>query len=165
MYLSLGGAGAIQDKINILREACLDRNRSTEDVNTAISSLESPSSDLKVCCTDMKGKWELVYSSLIPNGYFPVREICDFYGYTLVSSFGILPLGRFRGDSKVLSETKPAVIEFNTNIYKLGPLVVDSTKKNKDKPARTYTFLYVDNEVAVARSSTGGGTLLKRVTE
>ena len=109
----------------------------------------------------MRGKWELIYSSIIPGGYFPVTEIADFYGYSLTSSWGPLPLGGFLGKSAVLSEESPAVIEFSSDAYRLGALKLDI----KAPKSRSYTFLYVDDYFAVARSSSGGGTLLKRVMD
>ena len=57
-----------------------------------------------------------------------------------------------------MSETNPSVIRFTTTTAKFGPF----TLKLKGKE-RSYTFLYSDNDIAVARSSTGGLTLMKRL--
>ena len=144
--------------IEKLRSACDTRSVPSAEIIASINEVESASFDLS--CTDMKGSWELIFSSLIPGGYFPVSEICDFFGYSLTSSWGPLPLGGFRGSSVVISETKPATIEFSSDAYLLGSIKFDLKQPKK----RSYTFLYADDNFAVARSSSGGGTLLKKVT-
>lgn len=143
--------------IEKLRSACDTRSVPSADIIAAINEVESASFDLS--CTDMKGSWELIFSSLIPGGYFPVCEICDFFGYSLTSSWGPLPLGGFKGSSAVISETKPATIEFTSDSYLIGGIKFDLKEPKK----RSYTFLYTDDNFAVARSSSGGGTLLKKV--
>ena len=143
--------------IEKLRSACDTRSVSSAEIIASINEVESASFDLS--CTDMKGSWELIFSSLIPGGYFPVSEVCDFFGYSLTSSWGPLPLGGFKGSSVVISETKPATIEFTSDAYLLGGITIDLKQPKK----RSYTFLYADDNFAVARSSSGGGTLLKKV--
>lgn len=145
--------------INFLRDACESRKVPSAEVARFIDQIESLKAD--VDCSEMRGSWELVYSSLIPGGYFPVCEIADFFGYSLTSSWGPLPLGGFRGKSTVLSQTKPAIIEFSSDMYKLGGIEINI----KEPKQRSYTFLYADGSIAVARSSSGGGTLLKRVIQ
>jgi hypothetical protein len=136
-------------QIDNLRAASFDRSIDPEVINTAIEQLESSKLDVK--CSDLRNKWELIYSTIIPGGYFPVTEICDFYGYTINSSWGFLSLGGFTGKSVILSESNPAVIQFSSDIYRLGGL---EFKLNNAKP-RSYTFLYADECIAVARSSSG----------
>lgn len=147
------------DHVGNLRIASQSRNIAPEVVKTAIDQLES--SKIAVKCSELKDKWELIYSTIIPGGYFPVTEICDFYGYTINSSWGFLSLGGFTGRSEIISESNPAVIQFSSDIYRLGEW---EFKLNNAK-SRSYTFLYVDEHIAVARSSSGGGTLLKRVLD
>lgn len=73
-------------KINELKEACKDRKLiSSEQVAFAIAYIETVF--LSTEAVSLQGKWELVYSSLIPGGYFPVCEICDFYGYSIGKAF------------------------------------------------------------------------------
>jgi hypothetical protein len=143
--------------IQVLRDACETRKVPSTDIARLIDQIESLKLDIE--CSDMRGSWELVYSSLIPGGYFPVCEIADFFGYSLTSSWGPLPLGGFRGKSTVISQSKPATIEFSSEVFKLGGIEVNL----KEPKQRSYTFLYSDSLMAVARSSSGGGTLLKRV--
>lgn len=146
----------LQDIIDSLRKACETRSALSADIAASINQIELLPTD--VTCSNLRGSWELIYSSLIPGGYFPVCEICDFFGYSIISSWGPLPLGGFRGRSSVISETKPARIDFASDVYKLGGIEIDL----KDAKQRSYTFLYADNYFAVARSSSGGGTLLKK---
>jgi hypothetical protein len=145
--------------IEFLRDACETRKVPSTDIARIIDQIESLKLDVE--CSDMRGSWELVYSSLIPGGYFPVCEIADFFGYSLTSSWGPLPLGGFRGKSTIISQTKPATIEFSSEMFKLGGLEINL----KEPKQRSYTFLYSDSLIAVARSSSGGGTLLKRVIQ
>ena len=146
-----------EKRIEVLRDACETRKVPSADIARFIDQIESMTLDIE--CSDMRGSWELVYSSLIPGGYFPVCEIADFFGYSLTSSWGPLPLGGFRGKSTVISQTRPATIEFSSEIFKLGGIEINL----KEPKQRSYTFLYADDLIAVARSSSGGGTLLKRV--
>ena len=139
--------------LDTLRRACETRDVLPDDIVSSINEIEMAAKDVK--CIDMRGKWELIYSSIIPGGYTPIAEVVDFYGYSYTS-----PFGRFEGKSTVVSETNPAVIEFSSNLYKLGPIKINI----KDPKVRSYTFLYVDQYFAVARSSSGGGTLMRKST-
>ena len=145
--------------LDILKNACESRKVLPGDVLSCINQIEA--SALTVTCSDVKGKWELVYNSIIPGGYFPVTEIADFYGYSLTSGWGPIPFGGFRGKSKIISETNPACIEFSSEIFKIGQFEL----KVKNPKSRSYTFLYADQNFAVARSSGGGGTLLKKISD
>ena len=158
LYLSAGSplTPELQDSIDSLRKACETRSAPSADIAASINQIELLPTD--VTCSDLKGSWELIYSSLIPGGYFPVCEICDFFGYSIISSWGPLPLGGFRGTSSVFSETRPARIDFSSDVYKIGGIEINL----KDAKQRSYTFLYADDYFAVARSSSGGGTLLKK---
>jgi hypothetical protein len=144
------------EALGVLRQATFHKDVPSETVTQMFDILEKEES-ANPKASAMKGQWELVYSSLIPSGYFPVKEVADFYGYTLTSSWGPIPLGGFEGDSEVISETKPAVIKFNSKKYKLGPITFNQAPKD-----RSYTFLYTGTDFAAALSSSGGKTLLKR---
>ena len=145
------------DYVMALKSAVIERSLPSDEIKKSIAEISMV--DWKVKCAQVKGKWELVYSTLIPgSGYFPVVEICDFYGYSLTSSWGPISIGGSSGDSVILSETNPAMIQFNNKRRDLGPFSFDVKPKN-----RTYTFLYVDSEIAIGLSSSGGTTLLKRV--
>ena len=146
----------LQESINMLRNACETRSAVSADIAESINKIELLPTG--VTCTDLIGSWELIYSSLIPGGFFPVCEICDFFGYSITSSWGPLPLGGFTGRSAVISQTNPARIDFASDIYKIGGIQINL----KDVKQRSYTFLYADDYFAVARSSSGGGTLLKK---
>ena len=142
--------------ISILREAAYTRKVGKEDVISALEQLNMKRFATKVSKQSISGKWELVFSSLIGSGYFPVKELCDFYGFTLTSSWGPITLGEFKGSSRIVSE-KPLVVEFENEEYALGPLSFKVPSKT-----RNYRFMYVDDKFAVATSSNGGFTLLKR---
>lgn len=89
-----------------LQSAALHRNIDKRRVIECIEGIESaPSSSSP---ESLKGTWELVFSSLIPSGYFPIQELCDFYAFSLRSSWGPIPLGGFVGDSRITS-AKPLV--------------------------------------------------------
>lgn len=83
--------------VDNLRAASFDRSIDPDVINTAIEKLES--SKIVVKCSELQNKWELIYSTIIPGGYFPVTEICNFYGYSINSSWGFLSLGGFTGQS------------------------------------------------------------------
>ena len=157
LHCSASNIDRYESDLDILRQACQTRAVLSDVIASSINQIEKSAKNIK--CNDLKGDWELIYSSIIPGGYFPVTEIADFFAYSLTSSFGYLPLGGFQGKSTVISETNPAVIEFSSDKYRLGGLEF----KIKNPKSRSYTFLYVDQYFAVARSSSGGGTLLKKV--
>ena len=140
----------------------MHRNVSKEIIIQAIQSIERESSSIahkRVPKEFLRGDWELVFSSLISSGYFPIKEVCSFYeGFELNSSWGPFSLGGFRGDS--LISDLPLVVEFQSRVFKLGPLTV----KVPPKP-RSYRFLFIDDLIAVALSSSGGKTILQRVLD
>ena len=150
------GESLFDEEIKLLRLAGLWKNVGKEEVKSAIIRLEEKGST--TTSQNLRGRFELIYSSLIPSGYFPVSETANFFGYSLTSKFGPISLGGFFGDYEVMSETNPSIIRFTTTTAKFGPF----TLKLKGKE-RSYTFLYSDGDIAVARSSTGGLTLLKRL--
>ena len=81
--------------IDIIRDAILYRKVSKENVINSIANIEKNSINpkKKISSKAIEGKWELVFSSLIPSGYFPIIEICDFFEFSLTSSWGPIPLG------------------------------------------------------------------------
>ena len=153
---ALNGNRNSADPISTLREAIYTRKVDKEDVIAAVEQLDMKNGKKKIPKQRVSGKWELVFSSLIGSGYFPVKETCDFYGFSLISSWGPIPLGGFEGSSRIASE-KPLIVEFENEAYVLGPLRI----RVPPKP-RSYRFLYTDNEFAVAISSSGGSTLLRK---
>jgi hypothetical protein len=148
---------SVDGVLNILQEAAMTREVPASDVASKFEELQQLLADNnKAKVSMMKGKWELVYSSLIPSGYFPVFELVDFFGYSLESSFGPIPLGLIEGDFEVVSESNPATIKFTSKSLSFGPL------KFKQNNSRSYTFLHTGSDFAVALSSSGGKTLLKK---
>jgi hypothetical protein len=144
--------------LEVVRQATLQRTGEKATIASAIEQLENTTTPSSVTVDDVRGEFELVWSSLIPAGFFPVQEVANFFGYSLTSRWGPVPLGGFYGDWEVTSSTKPAVIKFTTTVFRLGPLSIPLKGK-----VRSYTFLHADDDVVVARSSTGGGTLLRRL--
>ena len=142
--------------MEILKKATLTRAVEKEVVIVAVEELQRKNKEMKIPKQVIVGEWELVFSSLIGAGYFPIKELCDFNGFTLKSSWGPLPLGGFVGSSRVISE-KPLIVEFENEAYVLGPLRIGVPAKT-----RNYRFLYADADIAVAISSSGGSTLLKK---
>ena len=123
------------DSISILRKATYTRKVDKEEVVAAVERLDVKNGNKKISKQSISGKWELVFSSLIGSGYFPVKETCDFYGFSLVSSWGSIPLGGFEGSSRIVSE-KPLIVEFENDAYLLGPLRLQVPPKT-----RNYRFL------------------------
>jgi hypothetical protein len=83
-----------------LRSASRYRDVEKALVISAIAALEesaAPPIDPEL----VSGRWELVFSSLIGSGYFPVKEVCDFYKFELCSSWGPISLGGFEGVSRI----------------------------------------------------------------
>ena len=149
------------ESLIVLTDASINRKIPPLDVIQAITAVEN--SNLKVNCEvdQINGTWELIFSSLIKGGYFPVSEICDFRTYRLTSSWGPFPLGEITGPSTVLSKTPP-IIEFSASKISFGPISIPLGRKEP----RTYNFLHIGNDIAVAKSMPSGGlTLLKRVTK
>ena len=95
--------------IDRLGTAATSRTVEKALVIEAIDKIEGGLSYLpRIDPSALRGEWELVFSSLIGPGYFPITEVCDFYKFSLKSSWGTLPLGSFEGSSRLASE-KPLV--------------------------------------------------------
>ena len=77
--------------------------------------------------------------------------------FSLESSWGILPLGKFEGDSAVISE-RPLTIQFRNSAFCYGSIRLSLEKQDY----KSYTFSYVSKNFAVARSSLGSVTLLRK---
>ena len=137
------------------------RNVSSSSIVQAISSLEGCVSSMPGQVDDIVGDWQLIYSSLIPTGYLPLKEILQFYpDFSLTSSVFGIPLGNVIGRSDIVSESSPIQLNLTTTEFHLGPIdIVYDLDKVKPK---LYTFLYVDGGVCVARSSLGGYSIFKR---
>jgi hypothetical protein len=160
---------ACENALATLRDCAYHRERKSssdgslrrplkEEVEEAMDTIERDYTP-KTIESDIKGQYELVYSSLIPQGYFPIEEVCDFKAFTLTSKFGFLPLGQFQGESSIMRE-KPLEIEFYSERFKLGPLELQTSPK-----PRSYVFLYAGEDFAFARSKPSGGrTVLRRIS-
>ena len=150
------------DAFKVLESAAIFENVSRDEVSLAFTAFEEEVSANVSEVPDLgsvAGKWRLVFSSLIPFGYFPITEICDFYGFTLASSLGPIPLGTIEGDSRVVG-LNPAEIAFKNRNIRFGAI---RFPLKTNKPERSYTFLFVGDEFMVAKSSSGGYTLLRKV--
>lgn len=152
--------------IDVLRRAAetkeVDRQIVVESIRT-LATKKNPTIDPEA----IRGKWELIFSS-IPggaangflvggffNGYFAIKEVVDFYAFSLDTS-----VGGFIGPSQVAS-TSPLVIEYEYK--KFIPLNIGPLGQEVPPNVRSYTFIYVDDGLAVARIDTGGATLLRKV--
>eukprot|EP00600_Ochromonadales_sp_CCMP1393_P007781 CAMPEP_0174960968 /NCGR_PEP_ID=MMETSP0004_2-20121128/3983_1 /TAXON_ID=420556 /ORGANISM="Ochromonas sp., Strain CCMP1393" /LENGTH=180 /DNA_ID=CAMNT_0016209369 /DNA_START=70 /DNA_END=612 /DNA_ORIENTATION=+ len=155
------------DVVNLLTGATLLRNIGKDEVTRAITALEStvveqrrPLRQYSSNVKDLKGEWELVFSSLLPFGYFPVKEICDFFAFSISNTFGPLSLGTVRGTSEVLQSSPYVEISFTGALFTWGGIVKVKLPSDKTK---SYKFYHIDTNIAVARSSAGGYTLMKRI--
>lgn len=155
-------------------QSLLLRSAPTTDQSFSSSSTLSSSgggwADVEGALT---GRWELVYSSLFPGGYFSVvEEVCSFLagddkqGFALdstVTGLAWLPL-RAVGRSQVVGRSE---VGFSTHSLAVGslftvPLGGGGGDSDDNKKSKSYRFDYIGEELAVAQSSSGGVTLLKR---
>ena len=83
-----------------------------------------------------------------------LQEVVDLFACSLDSS-----LGGFRGPPGTIVSNTPLVIEYVYKELKIGFLPGQEVPPN----VRSYRFVYVDDTIAVARTSTGAAALLKRV--
>lgn len=157
-------SGSVESLIAIFSDAAVKKKVPIAQLKQAFVDIESVLTSKpvqKITKLSISGRWELVVSTLFSSGYLPVYEECDFFEYSLTSAFGPIYLGKVSGGSKILTEKHPYQIELTPISYQIGPLSVklDSSRK------RVYTFLYADNELAIAKSSSGGYSLLKKVSK
>lgn len=163
----IDAASAVAEQVQLLTEAAEQRSVSSAVVAQLLAEIRDLSANLnRIKSQQLQGHWELIFSTLLPMGYFPICEQVDFFGYSVQSSWGPIPLGEFSGTSTVRERPPAVVIEFITNrfSYRLsptGPLLLDM--EVKPSQPRSYSFLLVDETIAVAESSSGGLTLLKRL--
>lgn len=154
------------DDIAILHQAAELQNIERAQVINSILLLEKKSTTFEMEPDSLRGRWKLVFTS-IPggaangfliggffDGYFAISEVVDLYACSLDTNF----LSGFRGPpSKVVSKS-PLVIEYLYTNFKVGPIL------NEIPPnVRSFSFIYVDDVIAVARTSTGAATLLRRL--
>jgi hypothetical protein len=142
--------------VEVLKQATLQRDVGASEVKNLLESAALGAKQ-KIDSKKLAGQWELVYSSLLPSGYLPLKEVVDFYGYTLTSAYGFLPLGTIEGDSSITA-TAPLTVTFQNKSIRFGPV-----KMNMKSDAKFYEFQYIDDAIAVAKSSSGGFSLLKKV--
>ena len=69
--------------ISNLRLSAMSRQVDAQLVTESIDKLEKLSSNDPISLEIIKGEWELVFSSLIGGGYFPILELVDFFGFKL----------------------------------------------------------------------------------
>eukprot|EP01041_Mallomonas_annulata_P002102 gene2102-4107_t len=152
----------ISNEISLLLMAATSKNIPPKEISDTILAIDEKSTQKLANIRDLQGSWELIYSSLISQGYFPVIEICDFFGYTLSSQWGPVPLGTIKGTSTVLSDS-PAVVEFAAETISFGPFTIPlSSKKSK-----SYAFIYIGKDIAVASNIAsliaGAQSLINRI--
>eukprot|EP01036_Dinobryon_divergens_P032188 gene32190-41728_t len=126
----------------------------------------------------LRGRWDLIYSSSLPGGYFEfLKEVCEFTsgadGRTFILDSWLpnltwFPKLRAQGSSSVLSEN-PAAVSFAVQKMLVGIEVPERGAQNPlftialgQRSPRTYQFLYIGDAIAVAKSSSGGWSLLHR---
>ena len=165
------GNDNVIDALSILKEAALNRNGDVQLVKNAIDTISSSSSKLlKSDVSLINGEYELIFSSLLPFGFFPIKEIVNFLpSFKLTSSFVLLstvsiPFGSFEGVSTVIKSKAPAEISFYNKVFKLGQLSIPINEIKE----KTYRFIHIDDEYIVALSlsssqSSSSGTLLKKI--
>ena len=149
----------LKQTITLLREASVNRTLKASIVNEGMTYLIENIKNEKPLSMD--GTWALLFSSKLTSGYLPVYEECKFTDeYTIESRWGPISFGRFRGPSRVTS-LNPLIVEFVNTEYTLGSFLKIPLKNQKYK---SYTFYYNDDFIAVAKSSSGGLSLLKKVS-
>jgi len=160
------GNDNVIDALSILKEAALNRNGDVQLVKNAIDTISSSSSKLlRSDVSLINGKYELIFSSLLPFGYFPIKEIVNFLpSFKLTSSFISIPFGSFEGVSTIVKSKAPAEISFYNKVFKLGQLSIPINEIKE----KTYRFIHIDDEYIVALSlssslSSSSGTLLKKL--
>ena len=166
------GNDNVIDALIILKEAAMNRNGDVQLVKNAIDTISSSSSSklLRSDVSLINGEYELIFSSLLPFGYFPIKEVVNFLpSFKLTSSFMLLstiaiPFGSFEGVSTVVKSKSPATISFYNKVFKLGQLSIPIN----DIKEKTYRFIHIDDEYIVALSlssslSSSSGTLLKKL--
>ena len=166
------GNDNVIDSLIILKEAALKRNGDVQVVKNAIDTISSSSSSklLRSDVSLINGEYELIFSSLLPFGYFPIKEVVNFLpSFKLTSSFMLLstisiPFGSFEGVSTVVKSKAPAEISFYNKVFKLGQLSIPINEVKE----KTYRFIHIDDDYIVALSlssslSSSSGTLLKKL--
>jgi hypothetical protein len=121
--LQMKSCSSYDDLLNRLRRVAVARDVEKGCAIEAINILEKEIALPAVEPNAVRGEWELVFSSLIGPGYFPITELCDFYKFSLVSSFGPIPLGSFIGESKVTSE-RP-LVRIDARIHSTFVVIID----------------------------------------
>jgi hypothetical protein len=102
----------------------------------------------------------------------PVKELIKFdleqQRVELNTSFGPFPLGGVRGQCQwgadaAKGSKSAAVVSFCIDKIVFGPLTINkSGTSGEPLPSKTYTFFYLQDGIAAARSSAGGIALLQQ---
>lgn len=117
---------------------------------------------LPVDASAVRGTYSLVFSTVTPLNYIPVDEYLAFTDEQISMYSQIGPLkAAFSGGFKVAPGTSAsidyALPKMHVTLFGSFTLV---EKVREQSTNRQYTFLYVDDKLAVARSSAGGITVL-----
>lgn len=155
----------IVESLSILKNAALNKNGDVKTVKCAIENISNSNSKLlRSDVSLISGEYELVFSSILPFGYFPIKEVVNFLPYfKLTSSFINIPFGEFEGVSTVKSKA-PAEITFYNKLFRFGQFEFPINKITE----KTYRFLHIDDEYIVAlslgsSSASASGTLLRKL--
>jgi len=149
----------IESDVSKLDEASRSKSVPFEEMECLMSRILEKASK-KQTLAAVEGRWELIFSTSFGSGYLPVAEI-----FTTLPSEGIaridttwgpLPLGSILGASDW--DEKTSTVTFTFNEIKLGPISIP-----KQQDPKTYNFFWMNDELALAKSSAGGITLLKKV--
>jgi hypothetical protein len=164
----------IANELYIFREVISTRKSSLGIVKEALITFESKAmsqterqpwsaifpSSKSSSIKRLEGLWELVFTTLVPTGYLPVYEVTNFFDFSVASSFKGISLGKVTGKSEIMEANDPVVMSLTSTGFKIG--FIDVKFDPKKLKTKTYTFLYVDDELCVAKSSSGGYSILKR---
>ena len=143
----------------------MDRRRVIECLSTVKGG--------KVQADDVKGRWEIVFSSIpggaaegfliggvYDNAYFAIKEVINF-----ASDFESIelntPLGSFKGLAGISPKQSPFTVEYE--FEKFIPLNFPLLSQEIPLNRRSYTFTYLKDGIAVCRTSSSALTLLKKL--
>ena len=193
LYPSFLNSFSALSSINFLKRSIIDRKSSKQEIDDClnkcfINSDKNNNKEFQLQLNDIYStNWLLEYSSLLPSGWFPIQEVCDFNNeFQLESRFGPIPLGRIKGHAQMVDHknNKNNIkndkendnnnnnndddnniniirIEFIGNTFSLGPFTISMNNNGNDKSkSKYYDFIHVDKDIAIAKSSSGGYSIL-----
>ena len=153
----------------ILQQAAAKRDVDRRRVIECLSTVKGG----KVQADDVKGRWEIVFSSIpggaaegflvggvYDNAYFAIKEVINF-----ASDFESIelntPLGSFKGLAGISPKQSPFTIEYE--FEKFIPLNFPLLSQEIPLNRRSYTFNYLKDGIAVCRTSSSSLILLKKL--